>query len=159
MVASGRGHVEVVQLLLKVNVNINATSKSCRSAIYIASLFGHIDVVSLLLEAGADQADTRDDTLFRKIVLHKHSHDDTGITVSQRSASLLSVATLDSVTTADTGIYSRSGRDSDDGSYSMDSEDRMDDLLSSDEEVPKTKPLQKSCKAMQNLQLVQIGKI
>ena len=105
------------------------------------------------------QADTRDDTFFKKILLHKLSHDDEGITVSQRSASLLSVATLDSVTTADTGIYSRSGRDSDDESCLIDSEGGMDDLLSSDEEALKTKQLQKSCKAMQNLQLIKLKKL
>ena len=44
----------------------------------------------------------------------EHSYDDKGITVSQLSASLQSVATLDSVTTADTRVHSRSGRDSDD---------------------------------------------
>ena len=136
MAASNRGHVEVVQLLLKANVNFNATSRTGRSAIYIASQRGHTDIVCLLLEAGADQADARDDTLFRKMMLHKHSHDDKGITVSQWSASLLSVATLDSVTTADTGIYSRSGRDSDDESCLIVSEDGVDDLLSSEEEAP-----------------------
>ena len=68
--------------------------------------------------------------------------------------SLLTVsATLDSVTTADTGIYSRSGRDSDDESCLKNAECVIDDFLSSEEESTKGTELNNYRNQSQNLNL------
>ncbi|CAI8028793.1 Ankyrin repeat domain-containing protein 50 [Geodia barretti] len=59
--ASWKGHVEVVRLLLKAGAAVFIPDKDGLSPLYVASQEGHSDVVDILLEAGADvhQATTK----------------------------------------------------------------------------------------------------
>lgn len=53
-VASSRGHLDVVKLLLESGANVNARVKDWGTALCSASHNGHLDVVKVLLESGAD---------------------------------------------------------------------------------------------------------
>lgn len=50
----GRGHIEVIKLLLEKGADIEAADSNGRTLLYRASLNGHDKVVKLLLEKGAD---------------------------------------------------------------------------------------------------------
>ena len=52
--AAGRGHKEVVGLLLEHGADVNARSPSHETALHVAARRGHKEVVELLLEHGAD---------------------------------------------------------------------------------------------------------
>ena len=52
--ASGRGHLDVVRLLLENGADVNAADISGNTALMRASENGHTDVVRLLLEKGVD---------------------------------------------------------------------------------------------------------
>ncbi|CAI8024817.1 GA-binding protein subunit beta-1, partial [Geodia barretti] len=54
LVASRRGHVEVVRLLLKAGAAVFIPDKCCRTPLYWASFYDHRAVVELLIENGAD---------------------------------------------------------------------------------------------------------
>ncbi|CAI8046094.1 Kinase D-interacting substrate of 220 kDa [Geodia barretti] len=54
LLASARGHVEVVRLLLKAGAAVFIPDKESRSPLYWASFYGHRAVVELLLKNGAD---------------------------------------------------------------------------------------------------------
>ena len=55
MVASGKGHTEVMKQLLKhTDININYQAVGGITALHLASQNGHIDIVRILLESGAD---------------------------------------------------------------------------------------------------------
>ncbi|CAI8018734.1 Ankyrin repeat domain-containing protein 50, partial [Geodia barretti] len=54
LLASLRGHVEVVRLLLKAGAAVFISDKCCSTPLYFASIYGHRAVVELLLENGAD---------------------------------------------------------------------------------------------------------
>ena len=52
-VASLRGHLEVVRLLLEAGADQNSTAAGETAALFIAAQGGHIGIVQLLVEAGA----------------------------------------------------------------------------------------------------------
>ncbi|CAI8036817.1 Ankyrin repeat domain-containing protein 29, partial [Geodia barretti] len=54
LLASGKGHVEVVRLLLKAGAAVFIPDKDGASPLYVASHEGHTDVVDILVKAGAD---------------------------------------------------------------------------------------------------------
>ncbi|CAI8017368.1 Protein TANC2 [Geodia barretti] len=62
LVASLRGHVEVVRLLLKAGAAVFIPDKDGLSPLYVASQEGHTEVVDVLVKAGADvnQATTKE---------------------------------------------------------------------------------------------------
>ena len=51
--AAGRGHVDVVRLLLEARADKDAPMQDGTTALHLASRRGHLDIVRLLLEAGA----------------------------------------------------------------------------------------------------------
>jgi ankyrin repeat protein len=53
-VASRKGHIDIVQLLIGKGADVNAQGFFGDSAIYAASAHGHIDIVQLLIGKGAD---------------------------------------------------------------------------------------------------------
>jgi ankyrin repeat protein len=54
VVASFFGHLEMVQLLLEMGLNVNAGAKLHRTALQAASKQGHESIVRVLIDAGAD---------------------------------------------------------------------------------------------------------
>lgn len=54
MVASMRGHSDVVQSLLAHDPDLDHTAKYHLSAVMLAVLNGHVDITRMLVEAGAD---------------------------------------------------------------------------------------------------------
>ncbi|CAI8024804.1 Ankyrin repeat domain-containing protein 50 [Geodia barretti] len=54
LVASCRGHVEVVRLLLEAGASVLIPDKNGTSPLYVASQEGHSEVVDVLVKAGAD---------------------------------------------------------------------------------------------------------
>ena len=54
MRASGRGHADIVKLLLEKGANVNAKSIHGYTALTAASRNGHADIVKLLIDSGAD---------------------------------------------------------------------------------------------------------
>ena len=54
ILASEKGHTEVVQTLLDKGINVNATNKFWETALMLASQEGHKDVVQLRLYNGAE---------------------------------------------------------------------------------------------------------
>ncbi|OLP80731.1 Ankyrin repeat domain-containing protein 17 [Symbiodinium microadriaticum] len=54
MIASGKGHIDVVRLLLEAGGDTNLPDSDGFTALMIAAYKGPVEVVSLLLEAGAD---------------------------------------------------------------------------------------------------------
>ena len=55
MLASDRGHAEVVHLLLEAGADRNLANDDGDTALMLASKTGRIEVVRLLLDAGADR--------------------------------------------------------------------------------------------------------
>ena len=53
MFASGNGHLEIVQLLLKAKAKPDLQTENGETALYLAVMKGHPDIVQLLLEYGA----------------------------------------------------------------------------------------------------------
>ena len=72
MHAAKHGRVDVVRLLLSTGLydphNINAKSKSGKSALYLASEKNHEEVVKLLLEHGAEPAGMLRDSWFQRFL-------------------------------------------------------------------------------------------
>lgn len=54
MIASGRGYLEIVKLLLEKGANVNARGRGGCAALIEASGKGHLEIVKLLLNKGAD---------------------------------------------------------------------------------------------------------
>ena len=54
ILAAGRGHIEIVKLLLENGADVNSRTKDGDTALIVASKAGHTNVVKLLLERGAD---------------------------------------------------------------------------------------------------------
>jgi len=52
--AAGRGHKEIVQLILSKGVDVNIANKNGGTPLHRAAYMGHKDVVAVLLENGAD---------------------------------------------------------------------------------------------------------
>lgn len=63
MLVPRNGHMEIVQMLIKSNVNVNAKNIHGITAIMSASSFGHIEIVKMLLRAGASTSIEDDDGL------------------------------------------------------------------------------------------------
>jgi ankyrin repeat protein len=58
--AANEGHTQIVDILLKNDINKEAVTKMGRKALHIATIKGNYDVVRLLIEAGCD-LDYQDD--------------------------------------------------------------------------------------------------
>lgn len=54
IMASGKGHTQIVKLLLSVKADVNTNLADGATPLYVASEQGHIKIVELLLSAGAD---------------------------------------------------------------------------------------------------------
>lgn len=52
--ASGRGHTDIVRLLIEKGANVNLQNTSGATPLHIACFNGHADLVKALLDAGAD---------------------------------------------------------------------------------------------------------
>lgn len=52
--ASGKGHMEVVKLLLERGADVHAKEKNDETPLHVATGRGHTEIVKLLLERGAD---------------------------------------------------------------------------------------------------------
>jgi ankyrin repeat protein len=63
-VASHRGHVDVIRLLLEHGADVNAKANYNRTSLHFASELGHIEVMQLLLEKGADVNSTTADNKY-----------------------------------------------------------------------------------------------
>ena len=61
MVASWRGNLESVDLLLDAGADVNARSANNTTALHVAALFGREDIAKRLLDAGADPTLKNDD--------------------------------------------------------------------------------------------------
>ncbi len=59
MLASGKGNIDTVKLLLKFNAQLNLQWNDGLSSIQLASYNGHVDVIKVLLENDA-QVDLQD---------------------------------------------------------------------------------------------------
>jgi len=60
MIASEKGHIDVVRMLLDAGANVNACNDCRRTALMVASKNGHAEMVRMLLDAGAN-VNARDD--------------------------------------------------------------------------------------------------
>ncbi|CAI8021638.1 Kinase D-interacting substrate of 220 kDa, partial [Geodia barretti] len=76
LLASHRGHVEVVRLLLKAGAAVFIPDKCCRTPLYWASFYGHRAVVELLLENGADVSICSEDGFSPLYVASGKGHSD-----------------------------------------------------------------------------------
>ena len=77
MIASGKGHTEVVKLLVEHgDININYQTVAGITALHLASQYGHIHIVKILLESGADSrlVDSESETAHDRAFRHGH-HD------------------------------------------------------------------------------------
>ena len=54
MLASDKGHLKVVKLLLEKGANANAQNNNGETALMVASEKGHLEIVKLLIEKGAN---------------------------------------------------------------------------------------------------------
>lgn len=54
MVASGRGNIEVVRLVIREGADVNRQGSQQQTALILASAFGHVEVARVLLQNGAD---------------------------------------------------------------------------------------------------------
>ncbi|CAI8028796.1 Ankyrin-3, partial [Geodia barretti] len=72
--ASWKGHVEVVRLLLKAGAAVFIPDKCCRTPLYWASVRGHRAVVEQLLENGADVSICSEDGLSPLYVASQEGH-------------------------------------------------------------------------------------
>ena len=59
--AAGKGHVDIVRMLLDANANVNKPRKDGTTALHYAAAGGHLDVVKLLLQRGAQALHCRND--------------------------------------------------------------------------------------------------
>lgn len=75
-VASQQGHIEVVKLLVKHNVDVNLCTPDGRSPLYVAAYRGHSEVCRVLLAAGADAyAEHHDGSSARHIACYENHVD------------------------------------------------------------------------------------
>jgi len=67
ILASRRGHIEIVRLLIDKGININQTNKDGQNALHWACENGHNETVQLLIQKGVD---TKQKDIFRQNALH-----------------------------------------------------------------------------------------
>lgn len=74
LIAAYYNHIEIIQLLLNMNININQTGINNISALHIATIKNNVETVKILLEAGADVHQMNRDNVSSLDIAIKKNH-------------------------------------------------------------------------------------